>query len=60
MGVWYHGVMSQQEAQEQLKELEAALEGLEKEAKAAIGFAIDAISAGEVEEIRRKIAALEA
>lgn len=52
--------MSQQEAQEQLKELEAALEGLEKEAKAAIGFAIDAISAGEVEEIRRKIAALEA
>lgn len=51
--------MSQQAIQERLKELETTLDGLEKEAKAAIGFAIDAISAGEIEEIRKKIAAIE-
>ncbi len=51
--------MSQQAIQERLKELETKLDGLEKEAKAAIGFAIDAISAGEIEEIRKKIAAIE-
>ncbi len=57
--MWYHVRMSQHEAQEQLKEIEGVLDGLEKEAKAAISFAIDAISAGEIEEIRRKIAAIE-
>ncbi len=57
--MWYDGAMSQQAIQERLKELETKLDGLEKEAKAAIGFAIDAISAGEIEEIRKKIAAIE-
>lgn len=51
--------MSQQALQEQLKGIETSLEALEKEAKAAIGFAVDAISAGEIDEIRKKIAAIE-
>ncbi len=51
--------MSQQAVQEQLKGIEASLEALEKEARAAIVFAVEAISASEIAEIRKKIAAIE-